>query len=950
MRNKTILLVEDETIIALSQSQTIESYGYRVITAMSGEEALEIVTGSQSIDLVLMDIDLGAGMDGTETAERIMKLRMLPIVFLTSHTEKEMVDRIKGITRYGYVVKNSGEFVLMESINMAFELYEAHRKTLREEEKFQTYIEKAPYGIFVVNHNGQYIDVNHEACRLTGFTRDELLEMTIFDLAPAEKHEFAVKSFNCARQSEEYNDIVALKRKDGSIILISLDVVPLDNDCYMAFCADVTERLEYENELQESRATLQAILDASPIGIGLVKNRKRVWANKVMYEMLKFDQLEYLEQDDMVLYPDTEEYRRVGDELYAQVQQTGRGQVFARLADKNEQELDAMIMAQSLDPDDHQKGQIVTVTDMTGQLKNERLIRKSEYEKSLILNAMYEHVVYYTPGMKIVWANSAACKAVGKKPGEVEGMHCYQAWHGRMEPCENCPVQMDEEKCRQKNYTATSPSGREWEVNVYPVCEEGEITAYIELSREVTEKRLIEKKLQESERRFRELADMLPEIVFETDIHGRIIYGNRAAFEVMGYTREDFGNELKAVDMVIPEDRERVTQNIARLIHGEEVGPVEYRALRKNGQIFPAIISSSLIVEDGTIQGLRGIAIDISHIRDTMNNLENNRNMLQAILQNMPGGTIIIDDEYTIFQVNDRTCQVTGYELTELIGEKCDIICPKGSESKMCPIWEEGQPDFASMETTVKQKDGSRVPVLKNARRLVLDGREYVLENFQDITEIKKARKEIENLLLEKEILLREVHHRIKNDMNVIGSLLSLQAKSADNPEVSKNLDEIFNRIRIMGSIYNTLYRGEQVSRLNIRPFLCDVADSIIQAYTLSTSVTIKKDIVEVWIPARLSFPLGIMVNELLTNAFKYAFKDRSAGMIDISVTLDENQNLRVSVRDDGRGIPDQMLQPAGFGFGLTIFDAMVRQCRGEYTISNTDGTRVDIIIPYTNE
>jgi PAS domain S-box-containing protein len=123
---KTILLVEDEALIALAESRKIEGFGYRTLVAGSGERAVELMAEDNAIRLILMDIDLGKGMSGPEAAERILERRHLPIVFLTSHAEREMVEKVRGITRYGYVIKNSGDFVLQTSIEMAFELFESN--------------------------------------------------------------------------------------------------------------------------------------------------------------------------------------------------------------------------------------------------------------------------------------------------------------------------------------------------------------------------------------------------------------------------------------------------------------------------------------------------------------------------------------------------------------------------------------------------------------------------------------------------------------------------------------------------------------------------------------------------------------------------------------------------------------------------------------------------------
>lgn len=120
---KTVLLVEDEAIIALSKQNELTKYGYNVVICNTGEKAVATSKEDDEIDLILMDIDLGSGMDGTVAAELILRDRDLPFVFLSSHTEPVMVEKTEKITSYGYVVKSSGITVLDASIKMAFKLY-----------------------------------------------------------------------------------------------------------------------------------------------------------------------------------------------------------------------------------------------------------------------------------------------------------------------------------------------------------------------------------------------------------------------------------------------------------------------------------------------------------------------------------------------------------------------------------------------------------------------------------------------------------------------------------------------------------------------------------------------------------------------------------------------------------------------------------------------------------
>lgn len=134
---KTILLVEDEAVIALNEANTLKRHGFRVIIAYRGREVPERLREEPDIALILLDIDLGDGTDTTELVSEIEKERELPIIILTNHADKKIVDKVKDITRYGYVLKTSGEYVLIESIRKALELFNAHRETKRSERKYK---------------------------------------------------------------------------------------------------------------------------------------------------------------------------------------------------------------------------------------------------------------------------------------------------------------------------------------------------------------------------------------------------------------------------------------------------------------------------------------------------------------------------------------------------------------------------------------------------------------------------------------------------------------------------------------------------------------------------------------------------------------------------------------------------------------------------------------------
>lgn len=177
-RSKTatprILLVEDQRIIGLATAQQIRKQGYDVALAGSGEEALELVTpGTQSekrFDLILMDVDLGKGIDGVEASQRILSRYHLPVVFLTSHSDRETLGRVREVSRYGYVLKSSGELQLQLAIETALDLFKAHSRIEERERELEAIYESIPVSLLLVTPEMRVSKANRQA-RLAGGER-----------------------------------------------------------------------------------------------------------------------------------------------------------------------------------------------------------------------------------------------------------------------------------------------------------------------------------------------------------------------------------------------------------------------------------------------------------------------------------------------------------------------------------------------------------------------------------------------------------------------------------------------------------------------------------------------------------------------------------------------------------------------------------------------------------
>ncbi|MBN1499812.1 MAG: response regulator [Spirochaetes bacterium] len=180
-----ILLVEDDQLIAMSEISDLTDEGFYVVHAKSGEKAVELINEPEAeFNLILMDINLGSGMNGGDAAKKILTMHDIPIVFLSSHTEKEIIQSTEEITSYGYVLKHSGNAVLTAAIKMALRLFEANKKIHESEKKFQKAFNYNPIPMSINDmlDNGAFVDCNEAFLELTGYDKTELIGKNPLDL------------------------------------------------------------------------------------------------------------------------------------------------------------------------------------------------------------------------------------------------------------------------------------------------------------------------------------------------------------------------------------------------------------------------------------------------------------------------------------------------------------------------------------------------------------------------------------------------------------------------------------------------------------------------------------------------------------------------------------------------------------------------------------------------
>jgi PAS domain S-box-containing protein len=304
------------------------------------------------------------------------------------------------------------------------------------------------------------------------------------------------------------------------------------------------------------------------------------------------------------------------------------------------------------------------VQDITQRKKAEEALRSERDKFRGMLLSINDGVDIVNKDYIIEFQNELLLERFGDKTGE----KCYAAYMGLEEPCHFCSIQEAIKTGSATRVELVGKDGRNYELNSSPFIDvDGEVKV-IELVRDITERKRTEETLRESETKYRELTDLLPETIFECDDNGKLLFTNRYGFELFGYTQEDFNKGLNIFQMIIPEDRGKAKQNTQRLFRGEKLFGTEYTALRKDGSTFPAIMSSNLIFCEHRPAGLRGIVIDITERKRAEASLRESEERYRTILENIEDGYYEVDlpGNFTFF--NDSLCQILGYSKEEMIG------------------------------------------------------------------------------------------------------------------------------------------------------------------------------------------------------------------------------------------------------------------------------------------
>jgi PAS domain S-box-containing protein len=988
---KTILLVDDDMIIAMTVKMTLEKYGYKVMIANTAEEAIATVEKTSGIDLILMDINLGAGMDGTEAAAIILRDHDIPVVFLSSHTEPDIVAKTEKITSYGYVVKNSGDTVLQASIKMAFKLFEAKinekEKELllrKSEEKFKQLFTQMPSAVSIydaVDDGKDFVfkDFNIAAEKIEGIKKDDLVGKRVTQVFPGVKDFGIFAVFQRVwrtGQPEFFPSAIYRDERDPGTWRENW-VYKLASGEVIAIYHDITERKQGESQreaalaaLRESEERYRALVEnASDIVFRTDNTGHFTFLNRAALTTSGYEEGELIGKlYTIVIRPDM---RVKALKFYGR--QLGKGihntYFEIPIITKDGREVWLGQNSQLIAEDGQVTGFQAVSRDITKskQAESQReaalaAMRESEEKYRILVEKANEAIIIVQDGV-FVFANRSMSDLLGVPTGDLEGKPFIDfVWSEDRELVNaNYRKRIAGEPVRDDyDFRIIGAGGRlTWVFLSAAVIQWKGKTATLNLLTDITERKRAEEVLQQYNQKWEAITTSSPDGIGMISLDGKLQLMSDKLLTMYGYSVKEKDEVINKIvfDFIDPSNHKMLFDNMRKLLAGKKDFNVsEYLAIKKDNSKFYVELSSSVLFDSkGDPESILFVERDITERKQaesqretTLAALRESEENYRLLVENSRDIIYTLNTDGVFTFVSPAWTTLLGHSVNQVVGQPFQqFVHPDdlaGCMTLLQKVIETGQRQDGVDSYRVRHADGSwrwhitnAVPI-KDAAGTVIGGEGIA----RDITERKQAEEEIKQQLAEKGILLKEVHHRIKNNIASIGGLISLHLQSITNPEAVAVLQDASSRVNSMRLLYDKLLLSEDYKDISVKNYLNELIATIIALFPDHAKIKFEKRIADFQLDPKRLFPLGSIINELLTNIMKHAFINGDAGSIKISLT-NVGGHVKLTIQDNGIGLPEGFDIDKTKGFGLMLVKMLSQQLDGNFSIEKHAGTRCKV-------
>jgi PAS domain S-box-containing protein len=996
MKRKKILLVEDDSIIALLESELLQSGGYEVLVTHSGEKALEIFRSDPGIDLVLMDIDLGTGMDGGETARQMLAEKEVPVVFISSHTEPEILAKTEAITSYGYIVKGSSETAIFASLNMAFRLYEAHLELIKKNvelkaladnlsetikklmetqlelltreqklkettEHLEATLNSLPDLLFELDQEGTYLDLRAPKPELLVRPREELLGRRVNEVLPEDISEallFALKEAAEKGISEiNYSLDLPSGRHYFEATIARKGTNRPGQNTFVALVRDITDRIEAQLAQQKTEIRFYRLFQAMAEGVAIHRLIFDQKGQPIDYEIVEVN-------DSFTRHTGITRQRALGQkaselygsgqppffETYLKAVESGKAISFESFFESLQRyfKITAFPMGEDL---------FTTVfEDITQRKKTEIDLKEREERYRLIFQNTPLGILQFDRNGVITECNEAFVKIIGSSREALIGFNILErvkdekvieavkaALAGKVGYYEGIYKSVTADK---------STPARGFFAGIFD--ENGEFLSGIGTFEDFTERYQTEKALQQSE--------AILEAMFEGSVHsfifldpeGKIMKFNRIAQKRMISL---IGQSLKIgqplVELIPETFRPDFNRNFMRAVSGELV-QVEIEITTLSGEkVWYEFYLTPIFSETQSLLGVFLMAQDVTARKKAEEALRESEERFRTIFEGSGAIMLVIDPQSgNIYDANYRTEEFYGYpreKLRQMNIKEINTLPAEEVERRMAEARERRQNHFIF---THRLASGETREVEVYSHPIRFGEKNYLLSVIIDITERLNMEKELQRTVKEKIAILQELQHRVKNTFALINSIINLELTRIAEKEVRAPLENLKARILTISRVYDQLSMRERYQEIGLDRFLRDIFEAITWAYAGSgPEIELQFELEPLILDVRRALPIGLIATEILTNALKHAFEGREKGLISIQLKKTDNQIL-LQISDNGRGLPEGWLTGTSTGLGQIIIKTLADQLevRLETESQPETGTLFRLILPLSSK
>ncbi|WP_420628846.1 PAS domain S-box protein [Candidatus Leptofilum sp.] len=827
------------------------------------------------------------------------------------------------------------------------------------EDRYRTLYNSAPVMMHSVDVAGNLINVNLHWLQTMGYEYDEVIGRPVANFFTETSKQYATeeavpKFFETGYvQDIPYQFVL----KNGDVIDVLLTATAYydnqnEHKYSISVIQDVTERKRAEEELRLSEARQRALLDAMPdmmfrISLdGVILDFK---AEEQAQLAMPAAEIIGTNMTEMPMPPEV-----VQEMLDVMRQTVATGKVVAY-----EYDLQVPIGLQTFETRMVKSGSdevISFVRNITERKRAEEALRRSE----ALLNATNQ--IARTGGWELdlqtnelYWTDTI--KEIHEVPLDYvpileEGIEFYAPEHV---PVIRDAVEraIDGEAYDVELQIITAKQKRLWVRAIgIPVYQNGEVIKLRGVFQDIHERKLADEALRQSEANLLEAQQIAKLGNFEFNLHTQQVYWSDEVYRIFGLPLKEEVTLERYQSLLAPEDFERVMTAVGEAVASLEPYTIEHDIILSNGQRkHLQAIGRPLIDATGEVSRIFGTVQDISEAKKAEQTLHENVVRYRALFDNANDAIWVYDLEKTVVIANASACELTGYSLDELIGKKYDFFTVPEEV-------DDAHQKFRAATRGRITPHYIRTVLAKNGEKRICEVRIKRVEDdagtplfiqgvVRDVTERKQAEAQIQASLQEKEVLLKEIHHRVKNNLQVISSLLDLQSAYIEDDDVQEMFQESRSRVRSMALVHEQLYQSIDLAQIDFADYVHSLTSYLSRVYgQMARGVTLDVEVDNTPLSVETAVPLGLIINELVSNAFKHAFPNNQGGFVRVQLTAMDDQQLYLTIQDSGIGLPAHLDFHNSPSLGLTIVMTLINQLKATIRhVPQEEGTRFEIDI-----